>query len=184
MKHLKNILTLALIFTGLTAFSQTDKATTQRIIEAQNYVFVATTAFPLNSVDVNAVLNKMAGSMGGGGSIPLTGSNYDVKVTKDSLAAYLPYYGRAYTARIGGINDGGIKINAKEFKYKTQKRKKGGWIITMNPKNLTNDYNSNYNLTLTVTPNGYGTLSVTSNNQQSISFNGYLAEPEPAKKAI
>ncbi len=183
MKHLKNLLSLALVFTSINVFSQTDKATTQRIIEAQNYVFVATTAFPLNSVDVNKVLSKMAGSTGGG-SIPLTGSNYDVKVTKDSLAAYLPYYGRAYTARMGGVNDGGIKINAKEFKYKLEKRKKGGWVITMNPKNLTDDYNSNYNLILTVTPNGYGTLSVNSNNQQSISFNGYLAEPAPDKKTI
>ena len=179
MKTLKNLFLIALLFVATTSQAQTDKATTERIIDAQNYVFVATTAFPMNAMDISKVLNRMPGA-NGGGAINLTGTSYDIAVTKDSLVAYLPYYGRAYTARPGNT-DGGIKFKSKAFTYKNTKRKKGGWIITMTPKDVKDDLNSNYALTLTVTTAGYGTLTVTSNNQQTITFNGYLAEPKPKK---
>lgn len=176
MKTLKNLFIIALLFAAVQSNAQTDKATTARIIEAQNYVFVATMAFPLNAMDISKVLNRMPGA-NSGGAINLNGSNYDVKVTKDSLVCYLPYYGRAYTVK-PGINEGGIKFKSKDFNYKSEIRKKGGWIITMNPKDVKDDYNANYALTLTVTTAGYATLTVNSNNQQSITFNGYLAEPK------
>ncbi len=48
----------------------------------------------------------------------------------------------------------------------------------MNPK----DIKDNYNMTLTITESGYGTLVINSTNQQSITFEGYIAESKPAKK--
>jgi hypothetical protein len=179
MKTLKNIFSILFLFAAVQVQAQTNKETTQRIIDAQNYVFVATTALPMNSSDVNAIMNRLPGS-NGGGNINLTGSNYDVSVTKDSLVTYLPYYGRSFVARIGD-REGGIKFKSKDFSYNKQERKKGGWTITMKPKDVRDSYNSNYSLTFNITANGYGTLVVTSNNQQPITFNGYLAEPKPKK---
>jgi len=180
MKTLKNIFIVALLFSAFQSKAQTDKATTQKIIDAQNYVFVATMAFPLNSADISKVLNSFPGSANSSGAINLTGSNYDLTVTKDSLNTYLPYYGRSYTARIG-TNEGGIKFKSKDFTYTKTERKKGGWILNIKPKDVKDTYNSNYVLTLNVTTTGYATLIITSNNQQSITYNGYLAEPKVKK---
>lgn len=176
MKTLKNIFFLAFLFAATQLHAQTDKATTARIVAAQNYVFVASTAFPLNSSDINRVMSRMPGYTGGG-NINLSGSNYDLTVTKDSLTAYLPYYGRSYTPKIGNPDDSGIKFKSKDFNYKITQKKKG-WYVSMNPK----DVKDNYNLSLTITESGYGTLVINSTNQQSITFEGYLSESKPAKK--
>ena len=44
------------------------------------------------------------------------------------------------------------------------------------------DVKDNYRLTLLITKSGYGTLTVINNNQQSITFNGYIAEVKRKKK--
>ena len=180
MKTLKNIFLAVLLLSVTQLKAQTDKATTQKIIDAQNYVFVATMAFPMNSADISKILNRMPGA-NSGGAINLNGSNYDLNVTKDSVVAFLPYYGRAFTARIGN-NEGGIKFKSKDFTYKKEIRKKGGWIISIKPKDVKDDFNANYNLMLNVTTSGYATLTVNSNNQQPITFNGYLAEQKVKKQ--
>lgn len=178
MKTLKNMIILALLFSAVKLSAQTDKATTVRIVEAQNYVFVATTALPLNASDINQIMNKMPG-YNGGGSINLNGSNYDLTVTKDSVTSYLPYYGRSYTPKYGSIDENGIKFKSKKFTYTSSTRKKGGWNIAILPK----DVKDNYTLNLVITESGYGTLTVNNNNQQSITFNGYLSEAKPKKKS-
>lgn len=178
MRTLKNLILFTLLFSAAQLHAQTDKATTIKILEAQNYVFVASSASPLNATEINKVMSRMPGYSGGAGTINLTGSNYDLTVTKDSVVAYLPYYGRSYTPKIGGIDEGGIKFKSKDFSYKAVMRKKGGWQINLIPK----DVKDNYNLTLFVTTSGYATLTVTNNTQQPITFNGYLAAPKPKKE--
>jgi len=179
MRTLKNFFIVALVLVAAQLHAQTDKATTIKILEAQNYVFVATSASPLNANDINKVLSSMPGYTGGAGNIILTGANYDLTVTADSVVAFLPYYGRSFTPKMGGIDEGGIKFKSKKFSYKTTPRKKGGWIISIVPK----DVKDNYSLTLTATEKGYASLTVTNNTQQPITFNGYLAEPKPKKES-
>jgi hypothetical protein len=179
MRTLKNLFLVILLFSAAGLKAQTDKATTLKILEAQNYVFVATSAMPMNASDINKVMSRMPGYTGGAGNINLNGSSYDLTVTKDSVVAYLPYYGRSFTPKIGGIDEGGIKFKSKSFSYKATMRKKGGWLVTITPK----DVRDNYRLTLIVTTAGYATLTVTNNTQQPISFSGYMAEPKPKKEA-
>jgi hypothetical protein len=179
MRALNYISIACLMIWGTQLHAQTDKATTKRIIEAQNYVFVATTAYPLNQMDISRIMSRMPGA-NNSGTINLSGSNYDVNVKKDSIVVYLPYYGRAYTAKYGS-NEGGIKFKSKDFDYKVETKKKGNWVISMKPNDVKDNYNSNYRLTLNVSTNGYCTLMVTSTNQQAISFYGYLAEQKVKK---
>ncbi|WP_443945827.1 DUF4251 domain-containing protein [Pedobacter sp. AW1-32] len=175
MKHLKSLFSIALILIAAHTFAQTDVQTTSRIVQDKQYTFVANSAMPLSNNDVSAILNRMPGSTGGS-VINLSGQQYDLKVTKDSLVAYLPFYGRSFNAPYNP-SEGGIKFTSKDFTYKESKNKKGTYTIQMNTKDLKRE---NYMLTLTITTTGYATLTASSVNKQAIFFNGYL--DEPAKK--
>lgn len=173
MKQIK--LFMSLIFTVILtqAYAQTDKATTAKIVADKNYVFVANSATPLSSNDINQVLRSFPGGQGGG-TINLTGGQYDLTIKPDSLIAYLPYYGRAYSAPYNP-SESGIKFTSKDFTYVETKKKKGGYTINIRTKDLNVE---NYQIVLNISQNGYATLMVNSNNKQPINFNGYLNEPK------
>ena len=125
----------------------------QDLIDSKNYVFVAQTAIPI-----------------GGRAINLT-SPYEVRVSGDTVASDLPYFGRAFVAPINP-SDGGIHFTSTNFNYKVEGRKKGGWDIEILPK----DSKDVRQMHLTLSASGYGTLQVVSNNRQQISYNGYVKE--------
>lgn len=175
MKLIKKIGLLAFGIFTLNASAQTDKTTTTRIVTEKKYIFVATTAVAMNSTEINNVMSKMAGG-NTAGSISLNGSSYEVEVTPDSLNVYLPYFGRAYSAPMNS-NEGGYKFKAKDFTYQITQRKKGGWEVSI----ATKDVKDNVRMNLSIGVNGYGTLSVMSNNKQPISYYGYLSEPKKDK---
>lgn len=178
MKQLKYLFSLVFVTSTLSLFAQTNKETTAKNIKARSYTFVANTAIPMSNMDVSRVLERMPGNMNAGGSINLTGSQYDLRVTQDSIVAFLPYYGRAFTAPIDP-NEGGIKFTSKDFTYKESISKKGAYTIQINTKDVKRD---NYRLTLNVSQNGYATLIASGNNKQPITFNGILDEPKKIEK--
>jgi hypothetical protein len=107
----------------------------------------------------------------GGRFRQLNTSEYDLRIAGDSVISYLPYFGRAYSAPLDPSKSG-IQFTSTNFKYEQSPRKKGGWNILIEPK----DANDVRQLTLLVTESGSASLQVISNNRQSISFNGYVAE--------
>lgn len=110
-----------------------------------------------------------------GGNKALT-SDYDLKVTKDTITAFLPYYGRAYVAPINP-SEGGIKFTSTNFIYTTKNNKAGSWDILIKPKlNSNNDLKDVQQLRLNISSGGYASLSVISTNREPISFNGYIEE--------
>ncbi|WP_230383936.1 DUF4251 domain-containing protein [Pedobacter endophyticus] len=173
MKHLKKILTIGLLLFVTQTYAQTDKETTVRIVENKTYNFVANSALPMANNDISRIMSTMPGGQSGS-MINLTGSQYDVKVTKDSVIAYLPYYGRAYSAPYNA-SEGGIKFTSKDFTYKKSKNKKGAYTIQINTKDGGRE---NYRFTLNISQNGYATLTASSVNKQPIVYNGYLDEPK------
>ena len=175
MKTLKSILTIAVLLTGLQGIAQTDKATTTKLVNSQNFVFNATTASPMANAELNAIMSQMPGGQSGG-LIQLAGSRYQLVVEKDSLSAYLPYFGRAYTPTMN-TNDSGIKFNSNDFTYETKRKKRGNWLITIKPKNEVDAQV----MTLNISENGFASLNVNSNNKQAISFSGYISEPKQDK---
>lgn len=174
MKTLKKLIGLTLMLFAINASAQTDKTSTQKIVDAKNFIFTASTAIPTNSPEISNILNKMSPGSATG-MINLSGNTYDVRITADSIVVYLPYYGRSFNATMNG-DDNGYKFTSKDFSYKASKRKKDGWDITINTK----DAKDNPRLNLTVFKSGSATLTVTSNNKQSISYNGYISEPKKA----
>ncbi|MDB5248710.1 MAG: hypothetical protein JWQ40_3104 [Segetibacter sp.] len=129
------------------------KARIQRLIESRNFVFVARSANPM-----------------GGNFINLT-SLYDVRVSSDTLKSDLPYFGRAFVAPVNPT-ESALRFTSTDFNYITKARKKGGWDITITPK----DGKDVRQMNLTVSDNGYAMLQVMSNNRQPITFNGSIEE--------
>jgi len=88
----------------------------QEQLTAAHFDFVAETAYPLSMRTVY-----------------LTGE-FDVAVRKDTVRAYLPYFGRAYVAPMDPY-EGGIKFTSPTFEYNIEPGKqKGEWhvkIITL-----------------------------------------------------
>ena len=127
----------------------------QKLVEGRNFVFVAQYANPL-----------------GGRNINLT-SLYDLKIYNDTIMAELPYFGRAFVAPINST-DGGINFTTTKFNYKVNPKKKGGWDISIEPK----DGGDVREMFLSISESGYASLQVTSNNRQGIGFTGYLTSRE------
>lgn len=120
-------------------------------IKSGSYTFVAQRAMPMEGNTIN--LN----------------SSFALKISKDSIDSYLPYYGRAYTAPLS-TTEGGIKFVSTDFQYTISDKAKGMWDISIIP----NDNQKRYKLRLDIGDTGYGTLTVLDTNRQSISFYGVI----------
>lgn len=147
------IIALALLpGTGLAQNKKEKKAAAiTNMVEARNYVFKAQTALPSS-----------------GNTRQLT-YDFDLRISKDTVISDLPYFGRAYAAPINPA-ESPLHFTSTTFDYAVADRKKGGWDITITPK----DAQDPKKLTLTVFDNGSASLTVTSYNRQPISFNGYV----------
>ncbi|RKR85741.1 uncharacterized protein DUF4251 [Mucilaginibacter gracilis] len=126
------------------------EAEMKSIIDAQNYVFKAQYVQPMR-----------------GGNKYIT-PDYDLRISKDSVISYLPYFGRAYVAPFDP-QDAGMMFTATEFDYKVVENK-NGWDVSIKPVN-TKDVRY---MRLSVSKDGYATLQITSNNRDAISYQGYI----------
>ena len=152
MKKLFIICSVAVL---LACSSTQDTARIQAVsqmMESTDYIFVAEMAIPMGSK-----------------SIFLT-SPYTLKITKDSLISYLPYFGRAYVAPIDPTN-GGIQFESVQFGYQETKKSEG-WDIEIRPT----DVSRKYHMLLEVNEIGNAFLSVMSSDRQMISFSGYVEQ--------
>ncbi|MDF2432016.1 MAG: hypothetical protein JWP44_1647 [Mucilaginibacter sp.] len=140
-------------------------AEVKNMIDNSSYVFKANYALPQR-----------------GGQKVLT-SDYDLRVVKDTVIAFLPYYGRAYVAPNDLYpTDGGIKFKTTNFAYSSKQKKNGSWEIAIRPKdkNIT-DWRDVQQLILDISTNGYASLQVVSTNRDPISFEGYIEATKPQK---
>ena len=158
MKKMKVISNVVFFFLLLPVISpniinaQDSKETNiQNLVETQQFVFKAETVSPLR-----------------GGTRHLT-SDYELKVSKDSLIADLPYFGRAYSAPLDP-SKGGIQFTSVNFQYKPEMRKKGGWNVSIKPK----DASGVQQISFIISSNGSATLQVISANRDAISFDGHI----------
>ncbi|MDR1503065.1 MAG: DUF4251 domain-containing protein [Prevotella sp.] len=120
-------------------------------VESQNYKFVPTTALPTSGKSIN--LNY----------------SYSLRISKDTVDSYLPYFGRAYVAPMS-TDEGGIKFISTDFEYTQTKGKKDMWEVAIKPR----DNAKRYTFTLQIGNTGYATLTVQDTNRQTISFYGKI----------
>lgn len=103
-----------------------------------------------------------------GKTIQLNGE-YFLFMNQDSLIADLPYYGRSYTADYPAT-DLSIRFKTTRFTYTCDTTKKGGWSMTIIPKNQPRASK----IYMSVSPDGYCNMSVNSNSRETISFYGTI----------
>jgi hypothetical protein len=127
----------------------------KNMVESNNYVFEANYAIPQS-----------------GGSRQLT-DVYDLKISKDSVIADLPFFGEAFLAPNPSTTEGGIKFTSTNFTYQQKTGKKGSWQIFIKPKdgNISN-WRDVQQMELSISANGYASLTVISSNRTSILFEG------------
>lgn len=162
---MKNLIRIALLFIALGVFAgaafaqvsskQSAKETAlKKKIESQHFTFVAQFVQPL-----------------GGGQHYLT-DEYDLRVKKDSVIAWLPYFGRVYQDVPIFPDDDGVKFNSTQFNYKIKSTKKGGWLINIKLA----DVKRSSQLILDISSSGSAYLQVLSNTRDEVAYLGYIKE--------
>lgn len=125
-------------------------------IEKPDFTFIARSAQPMRGRNINLT------------------PDYELRVSADTVQAYLPYFGRAYTAPMN-TSEAGIKFTSTDFDYKSVKKKNGVYEITIEPKDVDNNTMlRGLYLRLSVSDSGYGNVDVRSTNRQNISFYGII----------
>ena len=153
--YVKRLLFLnILLMAAFATQAQQDKQEKIReLIDSKQYVFTAQSMSPAT-----------------GGFRNLT-STYDLQVSKDTVDAFLPYFGRVYVPIIDPTN-GPLRFTSTDFSYTVTKGRKNSWDILIKPK----DVRSGDQLYLTVFSNGSASLRVISTDRQPITFNGYISK--------
>jgi hypothetical protein len=162
MKYRKYLRFLLITFWSLVIFSPSGfaqknkkndakKMAFKNMVDSQHFVFEAQTVTPLR------------------GNFRNLTSQYDVRVTKDSLISYLPYFGQAYSVPLNQTKSS-LDFTSTNFSYSVAPYKSDGWYITIKPKDKTQIQQYYF----TVFNNGKASLSVISTSKDQISFNGFI----------
>jgi hypothetical protein len=106
-----------------------------------------------------------------GRSRNITGSYY-VQCRKDTLIVALPYYGKL-NSPAGASNENPLDFKSTDFKLTKEKRKKGGWVVTIKQPN-----SEVQSMSFTFFDNGSAQATFTMTNRSGIGFSGKVA---PAK---
>ena len=131
---------------------------TVALVEAGNYEYTLRAASPM-----------------GGKTVQIT-STYTLEAKDGVYKAYLPYYGRAYSASYGG--DGGIDFDGEPADLTLVKDSDKRTItVAFTVKNE----NELYECTLVVGSSANGTLTITSSKRQTISYYGVVSKPSEDK---
>ena len=95
--------------------------------------------------------------------------SYYVHCRKDTLIVALPYYGRLNSAA-GASNQDPLDFKSTDFKITKEKRKKGGWLVTIKPSN-----SEVQSMNFTFFDNGTAQANFTMTNRSAIDFSGKIA---------
>lgn len=163
--HFRHIvfITLAVIIFGCANTKKinndqvTDAAALKNMIDTKNFVFVAQYVNPLAARRRDI-------------------SGYDVSVNKDTVVSSLPYFGRGYTASVSP-SDADFDFTSRNFTYTITTARKG-WNVSIKPR----DQNYLQELYFTIFDNGTASLTVTSINRSSVSYDGYITERKTGSK--
>jgi hypothetical protein len=94
---------------------------------------------------------------------------YYVQCRKDTLIVALPYYGKL-NSTAGASNENPLDFKSTDFTLTKEKRKKGGWIVTIKKPNP-----EVQSMSITFFDNGTARVYFTMTNRSGIDFSGKVA---------
>lgn len=107
-----------------------------------------------------------------GASIDLTTNPNYVKFQPEFIESYMPFFGRAYSG-VGYGKDTGLHFKGQPDVFTVEKKKRN-YHVSVTVKGEVD----NFRLYLTVSPGGNASLTISSNNRESISYMGEVTETE------
>ncbi|TDE41915.1 DUF4251 domain-containing protein [Flavobacterium rhamnosiphilum] len=128
---------------------------TAALVDSKEFVFIGKTAFPQGFRTMDLTTN----------------SNY-IKFQPDFIKSEMPFFGRAYSG-VGYGGGGGLNFEGKPQEFTIEKGKKAYQI-----KAVVRGDKDTYRLLLSVFFEGSATLSISSNNRSTISYNGEITPIE------
>ena len=181
MKTRKYITFLIVIFLAFgCASTNTGKATDEGkalndLITKNSFEIVAEWAQPRVTSEMASIAN--AGLLAPGNSINninLIGNSNYLKVFKDSVSGYLPYFGER---QMGGSYGGGttaIQFEGAPKEYRVKKGKKHSYTIQFNIADKNNP-TENYTISIQLFKNLAASIDVTSSHRFSIRYRGKVS---------
>jgi hypothetical protein len=133
----------------------------------------AVTASP---ADIQAAVDNNAWVFTARDVIPSTGrsqvltNTYDIRLSKDTLISYLPYFGRSFSGANAMTNQNPMDFKSYKLTIDKESAKKGSWKVMVKP----NDYTPVRNMNFIFYDNGNATLTVNFNDNSPISYNGNI----------
>jgi hypothetical protein len=109
-------------------------------------------------------------------SVDMTTNPNFIRFSPDLIVSEMPFFGRAYSVPYGG--DAGLKFEGKPEVFTVAKKKKN-YSVEVRVK-ANSDF---YTINLTIGSDGSSSMTVTSNNRASISYNGEIFAPEKPKES-
>lgn len=98
--------------------------------------------------------------------------SYELELNQDSTKAYLPFWGKAYIAKIN--DEGGILFETTVDDLEIKNLNKKGYEIKFKAKGK----EDTYQIKMEISKQGYTSLFITSNNKSHISYYGHIEEIE------
>ena len=166
MRLLNKLLLALSIFFGLLT-----TATAQQLSKAEQKAALADVVKKVVASQDFFFSPRYANSSGGSFDVP---TSYSLKVSKDTISVYLPYYGNAQTSG-NDPGDGTINFTWTHFSYVVNTDKKGNYDIVIIPSNRRlGTMKDAKSLRLLISLDGSASLEVISSNRYPISFDGSI----------
>ena len=160
-----------LLMTACTSQNYLTTDAVNQLVEKSEFSFHAKKAL-INNVDVMNVLNSMPGG-GGASRVTNLDEGYGFQIKNNEMNSALPYFGRLYNSSSYGSNDkSGFTFASKDATFTKSQGSKGKWIY----KITANDQFNKPTYILEIYKNGSAYLSISANDRQPISYDGYISE--------
>ena len=93
---------------------------------------------------------------------------YNIRISRDSIYSYLPYFGESYSPVMG--RQDGLIFDGPITGYKVTEGKRGAINVEFSART----FEDRYDYSLSVYPNGTSYLTVSPDRKSSVSFDGKL----------
>lgn len=128
---------------------QNDPGRIEVLLNSKNFEFIANTAFPTS-----------------GGPKNLVGSDYSITFSPEMIVSNMPFYGTAYNGMTIG-RDKGMRFKGKPEDFSVD-RSKNGFDVSAKLKTR----EDTFSISMSVSDSGLATLSISSNNRETMSYQG------------